>query len=57
MCRGGTIEFENVPVDGSEKIPDEWMESLEPFDYSKAVDFRTAYLAGFLADKYDVDAE
>lgn len=57
VCRGGTIAFENVPVDGSEKIPNEWMESLEPFDYTKAVDFRTAYLAGFLADKYDVDAE
>lgn len=57
VCRGGTIAFENVPVDGSGKIPNEWMESLEPFDYTKAVDFRTAYLAGFLADKYDVDAE
>lgn len=57
VCRGGSIMFENVPVDGSEKMPDEWMESLEPFDFSKAVDFQTAYLAGFLADKYDVDAE
>ena len=33
------------------------MESLEPFDFSEAVDFQTAYLAGYLADKYDVDAE
>lgn len=57
VCRGGSILFENVPVDGSEKMPDEWMESLEPFDFSKAVDFQTAYLAGFLADKYDVDAD
>lgn len=57
VCRGGSIMFENVPVDGSEKMPDEWMESLEPFDFSKAVDFQTAYLAGFLADKYDVDAD
>lgn len=57
VCRGGSIAFENVPVDGSEKMPDEWMESLEPFDFSKAVDFRTAYLAGYLADKYDVDAD
>lgn len=57
VCRGGSITFENVPVDGSEKMPDEWMESLEPFDFSQAVDFQTAYLAGFLADKYDVDAK
>lgn len=33
------------------------MESLEPFDFSEAVDFQTAYLAGYLADKYDVSAE
>ena len=33
------------------------MESVEPFDFSGAVDFQTAYLAGYLADKYDVSAE
>lgn len=55
--RSGSIEFENVPVDGSEKIANEMMESLEPFDFSAAVDFQTAYLAGYLADKYDVDAD
>ncbi len=27
------------------------------FEFSKAVDFQTAYLAGYLADKYDIDAE
>ena len=32
------------------------MESIEPFDFSEAVDFQTAYLAGYLAYKYDVDA-
>lgn len=33
------------------------MESIEPFDYSAMVDFHTAYLSGFLADKYDVEAK
>ncbi len=55
--RCGNIDFENVPVDGSGKMADDLMESLEPFDFSKAVDFQTAYLAGYLADKYDVDAD
>lgn len=44
--RGGSIGFENVPVDGSEKMADDLMESIEPFDFSEAVDFQTAYLAG-----------
>lgn len=55
--RGGSIGFENVPVDGSTKMADDLMESIEPFNISGAVDFQTAYLAGYLADKYDVTAE
>ncbi len=54
--RGGSIGFESVPVDGSSKMPDDLMESIEPFDLHEAVNFQTAYLAGYLADKYDVDA-
>ena len=57
VSRGGSIGFERVPVDGSSKMPDDLMESIEPFDFSDAVDFQTAYLAGYLADKYDVDAK
>ncbi len=57
VSRGGSMEFKHVPVDGSTKMADDLMESLEPFDFSKAVDFQTAYLAGYLADKYDVDSK
>ena len=57
VIRGGGIGFENVPVDGSTKMDDTLMESIEPFELSDAVPFQTAYLPGFLADKYDVDAE
>ena len=57
VLRGGSIGFEKVPVDGSSKMADDLMESIEPFDFSQAVDFQSAYLAGYLADKYDVDAE
>ena len=57
ISRGGEIGFERVPVDGSTKMEDALMESIEPFDFTGAVDFQTAYLAGFLADKYDVDSE
>lgn len=57
VTRAGGIGFENVPVDGSTKMDDTMMESIEPFNIGDAVDFQTAYLSGFLADKYDVDAE
>lgn len=55
--RAGGLSFQAVPVDGSQKMANDLMESIEPYDLSQAVDFETAYLAGFLADKYDVDAQ
>lgn len=57
VSRSGKLQFERVPVDGSVKMPNDLMESIEPFDCSEAVDFQTAYLAGYLADKYDEDAD
>lgn len=57
LRRGGSIGFEHVPVDGSSKMANDLMESIEPYDFADAVDFRTAYLAGYFADKYDVGAE
>lgn len=54
--RSGNMDFRGVPVDGSQKMDNALMESIEPYDLSQAVNFQTAYLAGYLADKYDVDA-
>ncbi|MBQ2255025.1 MAG: IBR domain-containing protein [Clostridia bacterium] len=56
VVRAGEIGFDFVPVDGSSKMDDALMEAIEPFDLSQAVDFQTAYLAGYFADKYDVDS-
>ena len=57
VARSGNIGFTRVPVDGSTKMEDDLMESIEPFDFKEAVPFQTAYLAGYMADKYDVGAE
>lgn len=55
--RAGTVEFEKVPADGSKKMDDTLMESVEPYDFKEAVPFRMAYMAGYLADRYDVPKE
>ena len=55
--RAGTVQFERVPVDASSKMPDDHMDAIEPFDYKDLKPFSTAYLPGFLADKYDVSME
>ena len=57
VYRAGYIGFDHVPVDGSTRMADDLMESVEPFNFADAVDFQTAYLSGYFADKYDVTAE
>lgn len=57
LFRSGSVGFANIPVDGSKKMDDAYMEAVEPFDYSEAATFCSAYLSGYLADKYDVTAE
>ena len=57
LVRTGTVTFSGVPADASSKMPDEYMDAIEPFDYSKLKDFDTMYMAGYMADSYDVDAE
>lgn len=55
VYREGTMLFERIPCDGSSKMEDDLMESIEPFEFDEAVPFQSAYLAGYFADKYDVD--
>ncbi len=55
--RSGSMAFEHIPADGSKKMDDSYMDSIEPFDYSELKPFSTAYLPGYLANKYDVSAQ
>lgn len=54
VVRAGSLAFEKIPVDASSKMPDDHMDSIEPFGYAQLRPFSTAYLPGYLADKYDV---
>lgn len=57
VYRAGSVDFEKIPVDASSKMPDDHMDSIEPYDYSELKPFSTAFLPGFLADKYDVSVD
>ncbi len=57
VTRSGRMTFGDIPVDGSTKMADDLMESVEPYDLSDREDFKTAYLTGYIADTYDVSAE
>ncbi len=54
ILRGGQIGFDKIPVDASLKMEDNYMDGIEPFDYSQMQPFDTMYMAGYFADKFDV---
>lgn len=49
------VEFENIPFDANKHLNNKVTSSLEPFDYKELIKFNSAYLSGFMAQKYDVD--
>jgi len=53
----GSLDFEKMPVDGSEKMNDACIEAIEPFDYAQMNSFQGENLAGYSAAKYDVGIE
>lgn len=55
--RTGSLAFEGIPVDGSERLDNRITESIEPYDFAESIDFEPATLAGSLADRADVSAE
>ncbi len=57
VIRSGSMVYERVPVDGSTRFNNDMMNSIEPFDYTKLIDYNHAYLSGFLAEKYDVSKD
>lgn len=57
LSRKANASFHGIPMDGSSKMEDAFMESIEPFDYNQMVSFDMGYLSGYMADKYDVPSE
>ena len=57
IAREGQMQIDNIPVDASSRTPDDIMDSIEPFDFSKLDKFSSHYLSGFLAERYDEDKD
>ncbi len=51
--RVGSMSFDNIPVDASERIDDDLMDSIEPFRYAEMKEFKAGYLTGFVAERFD----
>ncbi|MFF2446943.1 TFIIB-type zinc ribbon-containing protein [Neobacillus sp. NPDC058068] len=51
------LDYVKIPVDASEKMNDKLMDKLEPYPYDQLKDFKTPYLAGYIAEKYNYTDE
>lgn len=51
------LNYVDVPIDAAEKMNDQLMDRLEPFPYRELKSFKTAYLAGYIAEKYSYTDE
>lgn len=57
IYRDINLDYLKIPVDASEKMDDELMDKLEPYQYDNLKEFKTPYLAGYIAEKYNYDEE
>lgn len=57
LNRKGSLSFERIPEDASEKMDDAQMDSIEPFDFSELKEYSASYLPGYLAESYDVEED
>ncbi|WP_033828757.1 TFIIB-type zinc ribbon-containing protein [Bacillus andreraoultii] len=55
VFRDINLDYLKIPVDASEKMEDGLMDKLEPYRYDQLKEFKTPYLAGYIAEKYNYD--
>jgi hypothetical protein len=57
VTRKGEGYYTKVPIDGLSDLEDSLVKKIEPFNYKEMVDFSMGYMAGFLAEKYNVPSD
>lgn len=57
IYRDMDVSFEKMPADASEKMPDDIMDLMEPYDYNQMVAFKPEYMSGFMGEKYNLLSE
>lgn len=55
--RSMDIDFQRIPVDASEQMPDDVMDLLAPFQYGQLTDFSPEYMSGFYGEKYNMTSD
>ncbi len=56
IIRDFEIDYDKIPIDASDQMPDRQMDLVEPYRYGELGEFTPEYLSGFLAQVYDEDS-
>lgn len=51
------VEYDNIPADASNEMPDENMDLIEPYDYEALVSFNPKYMSGFFGEIYNATSD
>lgn len=57
IVKKADIIFENIPLDANKHLDNNLIRSIEPYNYNEITKFDSSYLAGFIAQKYDVESK
>lgn len=56
IVRDMEADFDKMPVDASNAMPNSKMDLMEPFQYDALEKFREEYMSGFFSERYNEDA-
>ncbi len=56
VYRDVRAQFNRIPADASEKMPDKEMDMLEPYNYEDIENFAMPYLSGYLSERFNYTA-
>ncbi len=56
LVRDMEVDFDKMPVDASEAMPDSVMDLIEPYNYDALETFKEEYMSGFFAERYNQNA-
>lgn len=57
VIRDLDVDYSDVPVDASEKMADNVMDLMEPYNYGEMVPFTPEYMSGFFGEKYNMTSD
>lgn len=57
IYRDVSAQYLKLPADASQKMQDDIMDKLEPFNYDEFKEFSMPYLSGYMAEKYNFTDE